>query len=353
MQTFAILMAGGSGTRFWPASRRARPKQYLPIGGKEALIAQTFARLAGLVASERTLVVTAKSQLDEVRRALPSLPCENILVEPVARNTAPCVAWAAHEIARREPDSLQIVLPADHVIRPIGAFQQSLRAALAEARASEALFTFGIRPSYPATGFGYIETGERASEREGIPVLRVKSFVEKPELEQAKALLARGNFLWNSGLFVWRTRAILDAIATHTPEIAQGLKELERGAALEQVYPALPSISVDRGILERAANVQVLPIDYFWSDIGSWEALPSVLEPDADGNFVTGGGETLAKDAQGCVVYGESGQLTALIGVRDLIVVRSGNAILVCPRERAQEVKDLVERLQQGKNGFL
>src|SRR5688572_18307068 len=289
MDVYAVIMAGGSGTRFWPASRRDRPKQYLPISGAEPLLTQTFARLEGLVPLERVLVVTARSQVGEVRRTLPALPVDNILAEPSARNTAPCVAWAATEIARRAPASLQVVMPADHVIRPAQAFQRTLRAGLAEAEQSRALITFGIRPTHPATGFGYIETGERCAQRDGLDVLRVRRFVEKPDVERAKQFLAAGSFAWNAGIFVWRTDAILAAVAEHTPEIARGLEEIARGAPLDAVYPRLPSVSIDVGVMEKARDVRMLGIDYFWSDVGSWTALPEVLEADADHNFVTGG----------------------------------------------------------------
>lgn len=353
MDVYAVIMAGGSGTRFWPASRRDRPKQYLPISGAEPLLTQTLARLADLVPIERVLVVTARSQVAEVRRTLPALPESNILAEPSARNTAPCVAWAADEIGRRSPESLQVVLPADHVIRPVQAFQRTLRAALEEGEDSRALITFGIRPTFPATGFGYIESGERCSTRDGLDVLRVRRFVEKPDLERAKQFLAAGSFSWNAGIFVWRTDAILAAVAEHTPEIARGLDEIARGASLDAIYPRLPSVSIDVGVMERARDVRMLAIDYFWSDVGSWTALPEVLQADADDNFTTGGTALTARDAHGNIVYGESGQLTALIGVDNLVIVRAGNAVLVCPRDRAQEVKGLVERLQRENSPFL
>lgn len=353
--TYAVVMAGGSGTRFWPASRKARPKQFLPISGGQPMLAETCARLAGLVPLERTLVVTAESQAELVRRTLPGLPRENVLCEPAARNTAPCVAFAAEEIARRAPDSLQIVLPADHVIRPLEAFQRTLRAALAAATREEALVIFGVRPDHPATGYGYIEAGATLAELDGEPLYAVKRFVEKPDRARAEQFLAAGTFLWNSGMFVWHTRAIRAALATHAPAIAAGFARLAAGEALERVYPQLPSVAIDVAVLEKAANVRMLPIGYGWNDVGSWSALPEVHAPDAQGNWraLSGGARLVAEDARGCVAYAEGDEVIALVGVRDLVVVRAGRATLVCPRERAQDVKKIVERLASEGPEFL
>ncbi len=354
-ELYAVIMAGGSGTRFWPASRRGRPKQFLPIASGRSMIAETHARLAGLVPDERILVVTAESQVALVRDALPGLAPENVLAEPHARNTAPCVAFAAHEIARRSPDSIQIVLPADHLVRPREAFVRTLTAAADEAAAADALVIFGVRPDHPATGYGYIEAGKKLHDRDGIPVLEVARFVEKPERARAAAFVAGGKHLWNSGMFVWRTRAIQDALRAHAPQIARGFERVGTGQALAQVYAELPSVPIDTAVLERASNVRMLPIDYAWSDVGSWAALPEIHEADESGNFrvLSGGAALVAEDARGCVVYAEKDELVALVGVSDLIVVRAGDATLVCPRERAQDVKRIVERLNAEGRRFV
>lgn len=354
-ELFAVVMAGGSGTRFWPASRRARPKQFLPVWGGRAMIAETCARLAGLVPWERVLVVTAESQTELVRAALPELPRENILAEPAARNTAPCVAFAAAEIARRARAAVQVVLPSDHVIRPTAAFQRTLAAAAEEAEDGEALVIFGVRPDHPATGYGYVEAGSTLGTRDSIPVYAVTRFVEKPERARAAQFLAGGKHLWNSGMFVWSTRAIQDALRAHAPAIAQGLLRVEAGEALERVYPSLPSVAIDVAVLEKAANVRMLPIDYEWSDVGSWAALPELHPPDREGNWpvLAGRAQLVAEDASGCLAYAEGDEIIALIGVHDLVIVRAGNATLVCPRERAQEVKRIVERLASEGERFL
>ncbi len=352
---YAVIMAGGSGTRFWPASRRARPKQFLPVWGGRPMIVQTCERLAGLVSTERTLVVTAESQVGLVRAALPRLPRENVLAEPAARNTAACIAFATEEIARREPESVQAVLPADHVIHPTEAFQHTLGAAAEEAAAGDGLVIFGVRPDHPATGYGYIEAGRVLHERAGVPVLAVTRFVEKPDRARAEQFLRAGRFLWNSGMFVWRTSVIRTALRTHVPAIARGFERVAAGEPLARVYAELPSVAVDIAVLERAGNVCMLPVDYAWSDVGSWAALPQIQAPDGRGNWpvLSGAGLLLAEDSSGCLAYAEEDEVIALVGVRDLIVVRAGDATLVCPRERAQDVRRIVERLQAEGPRFL
>ncbi len=353
MDAFAVIMAGGSGTRFWPASRRSLPKQYLPIGSAEPLVAQTLARLEGVVPPERTLVVSAKSQAQALSQSLPSLPPENFLFEPCARNTAPCVAWAALEIQRRSPDSVQIVLPADHVIRPVERLRASLLAGLEEARLSQALVTFGIRPTRAATGFGYIELGDALAPRAGEAVMRARRFVEKPTAERAREFLDSGRFVWNAGIFAWRTDTILAALERHLPQAIHALQRLPASRELEAAYQDLPNISIDVAVLEREANVRTIPIDYFWSDVGTWTALADVLEPDANGNCVTGGTALVNLGGANNIVYGEAGQLVALIGVENLVVVRAGDALLVATREHADEVRALVERMARERSPFV
>lgn len=354
-EVYAVVMAGGSGTRFWPASRRARPKQFLPVSGGRAMIAETCARLAGLIPWKRVLVVTAESQARLVREALPELPPENILAEPTARNTAPAVAFAAEEVARRAPGAAQVLLPADHVIRPTEAFQATLRAAVEEAYASEALVIFGVRPDHAATGYGYIESGATVATRGSIPVYAVQSFLEKPARARAEEFLRGGRHLWNSGMFVWTTSAIRAALAAHAPTISRGFARVAGGESLASVYPELPNVAIDVAVLEKAPNVRMLPIDYAWSDVGSWAALPELHPRAPDGNWsvLAESARLVAEDSEGCLVYAEGDEVVALVGVRDLVVVRAGNATLVCPRDRAQDVKRIVDRLANGDERFL
>jgi mannose-1-phosphate guanylyltransferase len=368
--TWAVLMAGGAGTRFWPASRRALPKQFLRVAGRRTLIQDTSARLGALVPPERQLVVTGAAHAELVRKQLRRIPPENVLCEPTGRNTAPCVAWAALEIARRDPDSVHCVLPSDHVIAPAAGFRRLLRAAAEEAGASGALVTFGVLPTHPATGYGYIETGAPCgaapaprsavgaprgavgasrgavgASRGPVRVLEVARFVEKPDRERAERFLASGNFLWNSGMFVWRTAAILAALREHAPAVIGPLERARGSAEVAAAYPALPSVSIDVAVLEKARGVRVVPFDVSWSDVGAWPALAEVVAADAEGNVCAGGARLALEDAHGNVVHAPRGELVALVGVRDLVVVRAVKALLVCPRERAQDVKRVVDRL--------
>jgi mannose-1-phosphate guanylyltransferase len=344
---YAVIMAGGSGTRFWPASRRARPKQFLPIAGDEPMLVSTARRLGDLVPPQRLLVATGSAYVDEVRSLLPDLPPENILAEPVARNTLPCLIWAAREIARRDPKALQVALAADHVIEPTASFHESLRAA-AEVAATGSLVTLGIRPDRPATGYGYIELGEALSDVRSMPVHEVLRFVEKPDAARAAEFLAAGTFLWNSGMFLWRTDAFLSAVERWCPEMTplEGLDGAASAADVERAFEAVPSISVDVGLMERADNILVLPVNYSWNDVGAWSSLPTVTTPDGEGNYPSGGVNLVSEQASGCVVHGEEGELVALLGVEDLVVVRSGKTTLVCTRERAEEVRAIVAALK-------
>jgi len=349
-------MAGGSGTRFWPASRKHLPKQFLPIAGELPMLTATAKRLEGLVDLDHVLVVCGKQHVELVKQCVPDLPPENLLAEPMGRNTAPCVAWAAYELQRRDPSAVQIVLPADHAIEPDDAFRRSLQAAAIEAEESSALLTLGIRPTYPATGYGYIEAGELIHEVEGHAVHAVERFVEKPDRWRAQEFVDSHTFFWNGGIFVWRTDAIVEAFEKHLPEVAQKLAGATTPAKIEEVYPTLPAQAVDVAILERVAEeerVRMVPIDYRWSDVGSWDALSDVHPLDDAKNCVSGGTKLVTEDAKNCIVWGEDGSLTALVGVEDLIVVRAGNATLVCPRDRAEDVRKIVAQLQRDHPDFV
>lgn len=353
MQIYAVIMAGGFGTRFWPASRKTLPKQFLPIGGRRTLIAETAARLKGLVDAEHTLVVTGRDHVDLVRKDLPKVPRENVLAEPCGRNTAPCVAWAAAEIERRGDATVQVVLPSDHVIQPAKDFRHLLRAACEEAFDTRALCTLGVRPTFPATGYGYIEGAEELGTRGGKSVRRVARFVEKPDRARAEEFLASGRFFWNAGIFVWRTDAILAALTEHARDIVDAVRPLARGGDIDVIYPTVRSAPIDIAVMEKARNVRVLPIGFRWSDVGSWAALPEVVRGDAHGNVAAGGASVLAHDSTGNVVHGKKGEIVALVGVNDLVVVRAGKALLVMPRDRAQDVKHIVARLEREGPGFL
>ncbi|NNE08023.1 MAG: NTP transferase domain-containing protein [Gemmatimonadetes bacterium] len=352
----AVIMAGGSGTRFWPRSRRAEPKQFLKLTGERSLLQATVDRIAPLVPIDRVIVVTNARFVDRVARDLPDLPRENILGEPVGRNTAPCVALAtAWTESRFGPDEVMAVLPADHHIGDEALYRSVLSAAEAVALRDGGLVTIGITPTRPETGYGYLELGEEESAVKGHTVRRVARFVEKPDRERALAYMNGGNHLWNSGMFVWTAASIRAEIERQIPDLATGMNAFrdarDLAAELGRLYPGFPSLSIDYGVMEGAEAVRALPGDFAWNDVGSWDALRDLGSLDEAGNAVRG--DAVLVDTSDCVVAGD-GKLIAAVGVRDLVIVQSGDAILVCPRDRAQDVRLIVDRLSEsGRDGIL
>jgi mannose-1-phosphate guanylyltransferase len=348
----AVILAGGRGTRFWPLSTGRRPKQLLRILGQRTMIQETADRLTPLVPSERRWVVTGTEHAVEVARQLPSLRSAQLLVEPEGRNTAPAIGLAARYIAARDPEAIMVVLPADHVIRDPAAFQRALAAGAQAAALHPVLITLGVPPTRGETGYGYIERGARAAEFEGQVLYEVAGFREKPDSDTAARYFAGGNHAWNAGVFLFRAGIIEEEIAAHLPELARELRDPDlmlpgdRGArALAEVYRRVPSISIDYGVLERSKRTWVLPVDCGWNDVGSWSALGEVRVPDSEGNVVVG--EATVLDSRNVLVHAAEGPLVALLGVEDLVVVSTRDAVLVCPRARAQEVRKLVEELER------
>lgn len=357
MSLYAVIMAGGSGTRFWPASRQKRPKQLLTLFGQSSLLQQTVARLEPLCRPEQVLVVTGRDHAAAVGQQLPRVPAAQILAEPLARNTAPAAGLAAAWVARRDPETVCLVLPADQLITQEDLYIETLRRAVELARSEEVLVTLGLTPRYPATGFGYIECGQVLDSR-GPQVCAVRAFHEKPDLPTAQAYLASGRHLWNSGMFIWRAGVLLAEMDRHLPELAAGLAELapaldtaEQGQALEQVYSGLPAISVDHGIMEKSDRLRVVRADFGWSDVGSWEAMAELWPADQEGN-ASQDGRVVAVEAQGNLVSAQ-GRLAALLGVKDLVAVVTDDVLLILPKQRSQEVRRLVERLKDsGQDEF-
>ncbi len=351
MSRWTVLMAGGSGTRFWPASRSALPKQFLAVTHPtRSLLGLTYDRMAPLVPIERTVVVTHTDQAALSAADLPGLPADNILAEPCARNTAACCIWAALEIGGRDPDAVLAVLPADHLIPTEDLYREVIEAAFAHCESNDgagALMTFGIAPTGPATGYGYIRRAEQVSESGGHPIHRVEAFLEKPDLERAAELLDAGDCDWNSGMFVWRADALVREAETHLPDLTAALRAaFGDRAALEAAYGGLEKVPVDIGVMERSDNVVVMPAPFTWSDVGSWAAAAELSEADPDGNATRdGGGRTVFDGARDNFVWSEGGHTVALLDVEGLVVVHTPDATLVCPRERAEEVKRLVGRL--------
>jgi len=346
----AVVMAGGVGTRFWPRSRRRRPKQLLAITGTASMLRQTAERLRPLLPWERILVVAQAGHRQAIREELPELPEANLLVEPVGRNTAPAIALAAAVLqARGAAADAMVVLPADHVLRRDAEFRAVLAACARLLQQHDPLLTLGLAPQRPETGYGYIRRGELAAQVEGRDFHRVERFVEKPDPDTARALVADGRYLWNSGMFVWRVSRILAELRRHLPDLRAGLDLLiqahgTRGweAQLNTAYSGFPSISIDYGVMEKAAEVWVVPVDLGWSDVGSWASLAELRQPDAAGNVVPAG--CLTVEARGNIVEGH-GRTIVLLGVSDLIVVDAEDALLVCHRERAQQVGEIPARL--------
>jgi mannose-1-phosphate guanylyltransferase len=352
----AVVMAGGSGTRFWPKSRRNRPKQLLRLYGDATMLQQTVRRIAPMVPPDRTLIITGADHAAAVREQLPEVPSENVVAEPCPRDTAPCVGLAAAIISRRDPEGTMIVMPADHVIQPVETFLKTVRAALGVIDADPTAFvTFGVRPTRPETGYGYIERGELLGNPEGVALNRVVQFREKPDRATAERFLEAGNFAWNAGIFLWRARTILDALATHRPAIAERLDRISEalGTSVEdeviaREFPAMERVPIDKAVMEKAGNVRVLEVVYDWNDVGDWRALTALVSPDANGNSTQG--PVLTVDTRGSIVVADDGHLVATLGVEDLVVVQSAGATLIARKDQLDKLKALVEGLD--KAGF-
>jgi mannose-1-phosphate guanylyltransferase len=354
---YALVLAGGSGTRLWPASRRSRPKQLLPLIGQRSMLARSVARLAPLIPAERVFVLTGAEYVEEVRADLPDLPADQVVGEPSALGTAAALGLGMALVRARAPEALMCVVTADHLIEPEAEFQAALARAAAVARAGH-LVTFGIRPTSPETGFGYVELGAALDAPRGAAgetiAHAVARFVEKPDRATAERYLAGGRHLWNSGMFAWTVPSIASAFARFLPDLAARLDEITQAAGRADFADRLPEIwsrisdrtTIDYGIMERAENVACVPAAFEWRDIGSWSALRDALPKDAAGNAVVG--RHLGLDTTGCLVYAPEGRLIATIGLEDMIIVDTGDAVLVCPASRAQEVKDLVDALRSG-----
>lgn len=355
----AVVMAGGSGTRFWPKSRRGRPKQLLRLFGDQTMLQATVDRIAPLVPPERVLVVTGQDQAEAVRAQLPGVPVGNVIGEPMPRDTAPCVGLAAARIVHQDPDGTMIVLPADHVIRPDEVFRKTVRAALAEVdRDPTAFVIFGVAPTRPETGYGYIERAEKLGAPEGIGLYRVARFREKPDRPTAERYLAAGRYAWNAGIFVWRARAVLDALRRFHPEIAERLDRIaaalgtpNEGAALLHEFPGMTRIPIDRAVMERYPNVKVLEVVYDWNDVGDWRSLAELLPRDEHGNTIQGPVHLVA--SRNTIVIADDNAPIMTLGVEDLVIVQSGGATLIARKDQLDQLKALVEGLDRAGYGQL
>ncbi len=358
---YAVIMAGGSGTRLWPLSRQQRPKQMLDITDEGTLFQMAVARLQGLFPPERILIVTVADQIDVLKPQCPQIPDENYLIEPLPRGTASVVGLAALALRHRDPQASMAILTSDHLIKNAAHLRQLLSAANQVAQ-KDYLVTLGITPSFPATGYGYIQTGEKLGRFGDLDAYHVAKFKEKPDHALAKIFLAEGDHLWNAGMFIWRVDSVLQEIERQMPSLFDKLMKIDQDWASEMpldtiaaVWPTINPQSIDYGIMEHAQQVAVLPaVDLGWSDVGSWDALFDVLEPDPDGNLVLRG-DHIPFDTQGTLICEESpDRLIVTIGLKDLIIIDSGNAVLVCDRRQAQRVREAVRYLKDsGRSDYL
>lgn len=351
----AVIMAGGSGTRFWPASRLDRPKQLLPLAGDgRTLIEATVERMAAVVPRANIWIITNPRQVAGIQTALPGFDRDRIIVEPEPRDTAAAVALSLASLEARAPGATMAVVPSDHLIEPIDRFAALMRCAFEVAEDDKTLTTFGIRPTYPATGFGYIEPGD-PHPCDGADAWSIARFREKPDLETAREFLASGKQLWNSGMFVWTNKALMSAIETSNPELARATREMigacerEDAAARDAAFRSAPKISFDYAVMERAEHAAVIATDFDWSDLGSFLALDSIAAPDGDGNVeaLFEGARAALHDAKDCTVYGEGPRTVAMLGTQGLVCVAVDDAVLVCPKDRVDDMKALVQQLRE------
>jgi mannose-1-phosphate guanylyltransferase len=356
--TYAVIMAGGGGTRLWPLSRRNKPKQMLPLVEEHKTLFQTTVeRLSGLLPAERILVVTVSDQAEALREQAPEIPAENFVMEPAPRGTASVVGLAAVTLRQRDPNAVMAVLSADHFIRNRDLFHLLIRVAVDVAE-KDYLVTLGITPTYPATGYGYIQRGELIPERVIYPVYHVKKFKEKPKEGEARIMLSTGDHSWNAGMFVWKVGAILKEIGRQMPDLKSALDTIEAASGsarsaevVQQVWPGIQNVTVDYGIMENAEKVAVLPAGGLdWSDVGTWDALFDVFPPDENGN-ISFAGNHIAEDTHNSLVYGNRNErLVVTIGVDDLIIVDGGDVLLVCHKDQAQKVRKIVDGLKSTEN---
>jgi mannose-1-phosphate guanylyltransferase len=350
----AMIMAGGGGTRFWPRSRQRRPKQFLTVGGDRTLLQQAHDRIeaAGFPAAN-TWVITGAAHVAETAAQLPGLAAGQIVGEPTGRDTAACIGLGSALIAAADPDAVMLVSPADHVIEPVGEFRRAVHVAAQMATEHpEALVTFGIVPTFPATGYGYIHRGAQVAQRQGISVFAVARFREKPHADLAEQYFAAGDYFWNSGIFVWKAATVLTALRQHKPALHDAIQRIaaawgtpRRDEVLRTEYPSLEKTSIDYAVLEHARQVLVVQAPYRWDDVGSWLALERMNPQDADRNTVLA--EHCGLSTKGCVIVGEPGHLIATLGVQDLLIIQDGDSTLVAHRRDEGNVRLLVDELKK------
>lgn len=349
----AVIMAGGSGTRFWPASRQAKPKQLLRLGATRSMLQTTLDRLQGLVSSEHVLVLTNSQLSDAVREQLPGVPLEHIVGEPFKRDTAPCIGVAASLVCAADPEGTMVVMPSDHVIEPKAEFHRALKAGVALVEQDPGrIVTFGIRPTYPAESFGYIQRGEAIGGIPGIASFGVERFREKPDRVTAEEYLSAGTFYWNSGIFLWKAKTILEALKEFEPEMYEQIEAISKGIGTSKFqeifakhFEQIKGKSIDFAVMERYKNVSVIEAPFAWDDVGSWQAMARLIKPDANGNAIQG--PYLPIDSKDMIVSCEEDHLVVTIGMKDTIVVHTSDATLVAPKSEEERVREVVQQLKE------
>jgi mannose-1-phosphate guanylyltransferase len=354
---YAVIMAGGSGTRFWPLSRRKHPKQLLELFGRGTLLEQTIERLRPLIPAERVYIYTSETILAEVRRRLPQIPRAQIVAEPASRNTAPTLGVAAHEICRRDPQGMMIVLPADHIIAKPAEFLRVLRAGGEIAAKDGSSVVIGLKPTRPDTGFGYVRVGSSERLVGGQKVYRVEQFTEKPPLAVAKKYVAAGRYLWNGGMFIWRASTLLENLAKHQPKMADQLARLAAAGGpsssknFRRLFPKFEKISIDFAIMEKISDIHAVAADIGWNDVGSWAVVYDLKKKDSEANVRPA--NSLCLDSRGNMIVSEK-KFVVTVGVEDLVIVETDDALLVCPRNRSQDVGKTVQALENaGRKNLL
>ncbi|MDD3369192.1 MAG: mannose-1-phosphate guanylyltransferase [Lachnospiraceae bacterium] len=358
MKAYGVIMAGGGGTRFWPLSRKKMPKQFLNLTGRETMVNETADRLMKSLDKDDIFVVTNKTQVPQMEKITTGrLKKDHILAEPAARNTAACIGYAAIEILKKYGDGIMCILPSDAYVQDEDTFAAIINQAIETAEKTDKLITVGIKPTFPCTGYGYIKYREADAsiskdiKNQATTCLKVEDFVEKPDLETAESYLADGGYAWNSGMFIWKASVILKYFEKLLPDVYTCLQEIEKAlgtpeekGVIEKVYPVIPKISIDYGIMERADSVLMLEGNFGWNDVGSWDTLSALHEADDLGNITVG--DHFNIDTTNCIAYAQS-KLIATVGVDNLIIVETPDAVLVCAKDRAQDVKNIVEGLDQ------
>lgn len=347
---WAVIMAGGVGSRFWPESRKTTPKQFLPFFGKQTLLEATAERLKGVVPPSRLIVITQKDKVRLVKKLIPQIPSSQIVGEPVGRNTAPCAVLAAAIAQKKDPHAVIVLLPADHHIQKKSAFQKALKGAHALAKESLMPVTFGVKPTSPHTGYGYLET-QKAYKKKGMPgAFLLKRFCEKPSLHRAKKYYRSKKFYWNSGIFVWSAQALLDASSKHLNSAYDLAKKITKGpfqTKMESVFPKMPSISIDYGLMEKlGGKILTLPVNFGWNDVGGWYSFGELCAKDREHNVLYG--DVLCVESRENIVRGKK-RLITLLGIENLVVVDTEDALMICRKDNTEDIRKIVEKLKNQK----